>query len=67
MIELFIQILKHSNIETFKYRKLDLNILRTPAIPYIKIERESKPRKNEKSVFTMKFSPDPKGENKTYS
>lgn len=38
-----------------------------PEIPCIKIDRESKPRETKESVFTMKFPPEPKRENKTYS
>ena len=36
-------------------------------MPCLKIEREGKPRKTKESIVTMKFSPEPKRENKANS
>ena len=38
-----------------------------PNIPFVKIERELKPGKTKESIYTIKFCPEPKRENKSYN
>ena len=38
-----------------------------PNIPSVKIERELKPGKTKESIYTIKFCPEPKPENKSYN
>ena len=38
-----------------------------PNIPSVKIERELKPGKTKESIYTIKFCPEPKRENKSYN
>ena len=38
-----------------------------PNIPSVKTERELKPSKTKESIYTIKFSPEPKRENKSYN
>ena len=46
------------------YQQHDLDI---PNIPFVKIERELKPGKNKELIYTIKFCPEPKRENKSYN
>ena len=38
-----------------------------PNITFVKIERELKPGKTKESIYTIKFCPEPKRENKSYN